>query len=168
MKYESHAAPRLNYKNAAPEGVQALGGLSGYAAKNVPAKLRALVELRVSQINGCAYCINLHAEEARAAGEAQQRLDVLSIWNETTFFSDSERAALAWAEEVTLLGENAASDELYEEMLEHFSEKELVDLTLVIVAMNAWNRLSITFRNRVPLRKAKPQAPETTPPAPQN
>ena len=155
MKHESQAGPRLNYKNVAPDGIQALSGLSGYVAKSVGARLRALVELRVSQINGCAYCINLHSEEARAAGEYQQRLDLLSVWNETELFTEAERAALAWAEEVTLLGEGGTSDELFEELSEYYSEKEIVDLTLVVVAMNAWNRLSIVFRNQVVQRKVQ-------------
>jgi len=152
MKYQIHTGPRLNYQQAAPEGIKALSGLSAYVAKNVDARLRALVELRVSQINGCAFCVNLHSQEARAAGENQQRLDVLPVWHETTFFTEPERVALTWAEQVTRLGEEPVPDELFEEMRRHFSEKEIVDLTLVVTAMNAWNRISITFRSQPPLR----------------
>jgi len=153
MKYQSPAAPRLNYRQASPDGIKALSSLSAYVDQNVDAKLRALIELRVSQINGCAYCLNLHSQEAREAGETQQRLDVLSAWHETTFFTEPERAALTWAEAITRLGDDPVSDELYNEMRRHFSEKEIVDQTLVIAAMNAWNRLSITFGNRPPRRK---------------
>ena len=153
MKYQAPAEPRLNYRHASPEGVKALSSLSAYVAQNVEAKLRALIELRVSQINGCAYCLNMHSQEARAAGESQQRLDVLSAWHETTFFTEAERAALTWAEAVTRLGDEPVSDELFQEMRRHFSEKEIVDQTFVITAMNAWNRISISFGNRPPLRK---------------
>ena len=153
MKYKAPAAPRLNYQQASPDGIKALIGLAGYVAKNVDAKLRALIELRVSQINGCAYCLNIHSQEARAAGETQQRLDVLSAWHETTFFTEPERAALTWAEALTRLGDEPVSDELFNEMCRHFSEKEIVDQALVITTMNAWNRISIGFGNRPPLRK---------------
>ena len=137
--------PRLDYRKAAPDGVGLLSAVSAYNAKNVDAKLRALVELRVSQINGCAYCLNLHTQEARHAGEDQQRLDVLSAWRETMFFSEKEQAALAWAEAVTQLGPHGVAQEVYDALQPHFTEKEIVDLTLVIVTMNAWNRISIAF-----------------------
>ncbi len=152
MKFKSHPGPRLDYKQASPDGIKALGGLAGYVAKNVDARLRALLELRVSQINGCAFCVDLHSQQARTAGETQQRLDVLPVWHETEFFSEPERAALTWAEQVTRLGEEPVPDELFDEMRRHFSEKEIVDITLVVVTMNAWNRLSITFRARPPKR----------------
>lgn len=137
--------PRLDYKKSAPDGICALAGVSGYVAKSVDAKLRALVELRVSQVNGCAFCLNQHSEEARHAGEDQQRLDVLSAWRETTFFTDKERAALAWAEAVTHLGPHGVADEVFDALRPHFDDKEITDLTLVIVTMNAWNRISISF-----------------------
>ncbi len=145
---------RLDYKKAAPEGVAALSGVSVYTAKNVDAKLRALVELRVSQINGCAFCLNLHTQEARHAGEDQQRLDVLSAWRETSFFTEKEQAALAWAEILTQLPPHGVPDEPFSALQPHFSEKEIADLTLVIVAMNAWNRLSIGFHSTPPRRNA--------------
>lgn len=153
MKYEIHPGPRLNYQQVAPEGIKALTGLSAYVAQNVEVKLRHLIELRVSQINGCAYCCDLHSQQLRSAGETQQRLDVLPVWQETTFFTEAERAALTWAEQVTRLGEEPVSDELYAEMRRHFSEKEIVDQTLVITVMNSWNRISISFRNRPTERK---------------
>ncbi len=145
---------RLDYRKVAPDGVGLLSAVSTYNAKNVDPKLRALVELRVSQINGCAYCLNLHTQEARHAGEDQQRLDVLSAWRETTFFTDKERAALAWAEAVTQLGPHGVPDDVHDALKAQFTEKEIVDLTLVIVTMNAWNRISIGFHATPPRRHA--------------
>jgi AhpD family alkylhydroperoxidase len=103
------------------------------------------VKLRASQINGCAYCLDMHTKDARAAGETEQRLYTLSAWRETPFFSERERAALAWTEAVTLIT-GGVSDALYEETRKHFSEKELADLTWAIVAINGWNRISISSR----------------------
>ncbi len=108
-------------------------------------KFRAMIELRVSQINGCAYCVDLHTKEARQAGETTQRLDCLTVWREVTFFDDAEKAALAWAEAVTAVATNGAPEHLYNILSEHFSEQEIVDLTLIIAQMNAWNRLAISF-----------------------
>jgi AhpD family alkylhydroperoxidase len=105
------------------------------------------VEVRVSQINGCVYCVDLHANQARDAGETQQRLDCLAVWRECPFFEDSERSALAWAEAVTLLPETTAPDDLYDGLKAHFSERQIVDLTLIISLMNAWNRLAVGFRH---------------------
>lgn len=118
------------------------------AKNNMPSidkKLRAVVELRVSQINGCAYCVDLHTKEARRAGETTQRLDCLTVWREVTFFDDAEKAALAWAEAITTVATNGAPEHLYNALTEHFSEEEVVDLTLIIAQMNAWNRLAISF-----------------------
>jgi AhpD family alkylhydroperoxidase len=147
---------RLDYRKIAPDGVSALSAVSAYNAKNVDARLRALVELRVSQINGCAYCLNLHTQEARHAGEDQQRLDVLSAWRETTFFTAKEQAALAWAEAVTLLGAHGVAQDVFDALKSHFTEREIVDLTLVVVTMNAWNRLSIGFGATPPKRQSAP------------
>lgn len=119
------------------------------AAKNevklIESRLHALVELRVSQINGCAFCVDLHATEARAAGEREQRLDCLAAWRECQFFGEAERAALAWAEAVTDLPRQGAPETLYEDLKRHFSDEEVVDLTLIIAQMNAWNRLAVGF-----------------------
>lgn len=112
---------------------------------SIDEKLRALVELRVSQINGCAYCVDLHTTEARRAGETSQRLDCLTVWREVTFFDEAEKAALAWAEAVTLIAEDGAPKALYDSLVLHFSEQQIVDLTLIIAQMNAWNRLAISF-----------------------
>ena len=113
--------------------------------KLIEPRLHALVELRVSQINGCAFCVDLHATEARAAGEGQQRLDCIAVWRECQFFNESERAALAWAEALTDISRQGAPEILYEDLKRHFSDEEVVDLTLIVAQMNAWNRLAIGF-----------------------
>ena len=105
-----------------------------------------LVKLRASQINGCAYCIDMHTKDARTNGESEQRLYAVSAWHEAPFYSERERAGLGWAEAVTLVGDTHVPDEVYAQARKHFSEKELVDLTLAIVAINGWNRLAISFR----------------------
>jgi len=112
---------------------------------SISVRLRAVVELRVSQINGCVYCVDLHTNEARKAGETQQRLDCLVVWQECPFFDVAEKAALAWAEAVTLVAEIGAPKEMYDALADHFSKKQIVDLTLIIAQMNAWNRLAISF-----------------------
>ena len=112
---------------------------------SIDKKLRAVVELRVSQINGCAYCVDLHTTEARRAGETTQRLDCLTVWREVTFFDEAEKAALEWAETITTVATSGAPEHLYNALAEHFSEEEVVDLTLIIAQMNAWNRLAISF-----------------------
>ena len=144
---------RLDYLAAAPQAVQALSSVGKYLhTEKFDPRIKALVELRVSQINGCAYCLNAHTQEARALGETQQRLDCLSAWRETEFFTEREQAALAWAEALTLISETHAPEDIYQEAAKHFADKELVDLTLVIVNMNAWNRMAIGFHKAVPVR----------------
>jgi AhpD family alkylhydroperoxidase len=138
---------RIPYFQIAPEGVKALQGIDPYfKSTNIEPKLRALVELRTSQINGCAYCIDMHSRQAREHGETQQRLDCLPVWRETVFYDDRERAALAWAESVTNVSHTGIPDDAYEEAKKQFSDKDLVDLTLIISVMNAWNRIAIGFR----------------------
>lgn len=112
---------------------------------SIDKKLRAIVELRVSQINGCAYCVDLHTIEARRAGETLQRLDCLTVWREVPFFDTAEKATFAWAEAVTTVAANGAPEHLYTALFDHFSEEQIVDLTLIIAQMNAWNRLAISF-----------------------
>jgi AhpD family alkylhydroperoxidase len=147
---------RLAYFQAAPDAVKQLSATRPYIeSTNIEPRLRALVELRCSQINGCAYCVDMHSREAREAGETQQRLDCLCVWRETTFFDDRERAALAWAESVTLVSETQVADDVYEEAHKHFSDKDLVDLTLIIAVINAWNRMAISFRANPPKRSPK-------------
>jgi AhpD family alkylhydroperoxidase len=140
--------PRINYVKVVPEGMHALRGLENYVRQcGLEPALLELVRLRASQINGCAYCIDMHTKDARASGETEQRLYALSAWEETPFYSDRERAALAWTEALTLIAETHAPDELYNHVRQHFSEKELADLTLAIVTINGWNRLAISFRS---------------------
>ncbi|HWB00052.1 MAG TPA: carboxymuconolactone decarboxylase family protein, partial [Pirellulales bacterium] len=135
-------ALRLAYTHVAPDAVKALTASSTYLASTaIEPRLRALVELRVSQINGCAYCVDLHSQQARKAGESQQRLDCLPAWRETTLYDDRERAALAWAESVTRVAETRVPDDLFEQAKQHFSDKDLVDLTFIVATMNAWNRI---------------------------
>ncbi|HEX4139115.1 MAG TPA: carboxymuconolactone decarboxylase family protein [Candidatus Methylacidiphilales bacterium] len=150
------STPRLDYLAAAPLAIQALSSAGKYLhAEKFDPKLKCLVELRVSQINGCAYCLSLHTQEARALGEKQQRLDCLSAWRETDFYTEREQAALAWAETLTLISEKHAPDDIYAAVAKHFPGKELVDLTLAIVNMNAWNRIAIGFHKPVPVREEK-------------
>ena len=115
------------------------------AACGLDPQLRLLVEVRISQINGCAYCVDMHTREARGAGETQQRLDCLVVWREVSFFDARERAALAWAEALTLLPQTRAPDDVYAAVRDQFDDKGLADLTLAIVAMNAWNRIGVGF-----------------------
>ena len=131
----------------APEGFRALQSLVAYVHHSgLEPRILGLVNVRASQMNGCAYCIDMHTKDARAEGETEQRLYALNAWRETPFFTERERAALAWTEEVTAIYSNHAPDEAYQAALKHFSEKELVDLTLAIVEINAWNRVAIPFR----------------------
>ena len=113
----------------------------------LPASLLELVKMRASMINGCAYCLDMHSKDARAAGESEQRLYALSAWRETPFYTDRERAALAWTEAITLISQTHAPDDVYEEARKQFSEEELASLTLAIIAINGWNRMAIGFRS---------------------
>lgn len=139
---------RMDYRTAAPGAFAAMLGLEKYTRQSgLEHSLLELVKTRVSQINGCAYCLDMHTKDARAAGETEQRLYLLSAWRETRFFSPRERAALAWAEAVTQLGGHGVPDAVYDEARAQFDEKALVDLTLAVVAINGWNRLAIPFRS---------------------
>ena len=138
---------RIDYKKTAPGAFAAMLDLEAYLrSSGLEHSLLELVKIRVSQINGCAYCLDMHHRQARADGESQQRLDVLPAWAETTLFSDRERAALALAEAVTRLPAGHVPDEIFAPARRHFDDKALVDLTLAIIAINGWNRLAITFR----------------------
>jgi AhpD family alkylhydroperoxidase len=138
---------RLDFYSSGPEAVKAMIGLEKQVAHSSLEKpLRELVRLRVSQINGCAYCMDMHASDARKAGEELRRLSTVAAWRETTFFSKRERAALAWAEVVTRIGEDHVPDDMWSEVHENFSDTEIVDLTLLVVAINGWNRFAISFR----------------------
>ena len=137
---------RLNYQQVAPEALKPMIELEKYiATSGLDRSLYELVKTRASQINGCAYCLDMHTKDARKAGETEQRLYALSAWRETSFYTPKERAALAWTEAVTQISEQGVSKELFEAASQHFEEKELVALTMAIVAINGWNRLAISF-----------------------
>jgi AhpD family alkylhydroperoxidase len=139
--------PRLNSAKVAPGASRAMFALETYVRQSgLEPSLLELVKMRASQINGCAYCLDMHSKDARAHGESEQRLYALSAWRETPFFSERERAALAWTEAVTLVAESHVPDAIYEAVRQHFTEEELVNLTLAVVAINGWNRLAISFR----------------------
>lgn len=142
--------PRLDYRKVSPEGLAAFGRLETYVrGSGLETSLLELVRTRASQINGCAYCLDMHTKDARAEGETEQRLYALSAWRETPFFSGRERAALAFTEAVTRIADAHVGDEVYADAVRHFDDKELADLMLAIVAINGWNRLAITFQNTV-------------------
>lgn len=139
---------RMDYAKAAPGAMKAMSGLDTYLARcGLEASLRELVKLRASQINGCAYCVDMHSLDARAGGETEQRLYALPVWHETPFFSERERAALLWTEKLTLLAVDHVPDAVFAEVREHFSDEELANLTLVIATINAWNRFGVSFRD---------------------
>jgi AhpD family alkylhydroperoxidase len=141
---------RIDYKKIAPDGFKAMLNLENYVrSSGLEHSLLELVKTRVSQINGCAHCLDMHTKDARAAGETEQRLYVLSAWREAPFYSERERAALAWAEAVTQLAVNDVPDDLYAEVRRQFDEKALVDLTFAIVAINGWNRLAVALRAEI-------------------
>ena len=138
---------RLNALAVAPQGYAALVNVETYIGTcGLDHKLLALIKTRVSQINGCAYCLHMHTEDARSQGEAEARLYLLDAWRESALYSDRERAALAWAEALTNIKESHAPDDIYRYVRSHFSEKELADLSIAIAMINAWNRLSIGMR----------------------
>jgi len=145
--------PRMNYYQAAPETIKALRAVEAQIlASGLEKSLIELVKTRASQINGCAYCINMHTADARKQGETEERLYLLNAWRESPLYTDRERAALAWTEAVTLIAETHAPDDLYENVRAHFSEAETVNLTMLIGAINAWNRVAISFRAIHPVR----------------
>ncbi|MGM3274798.1 carboxymuconolactone decarboxylase family protein [Ralstonia sp. 24A2] len=139
--------PRLDFYKANPTAIQAMMSLEKTLSKSPLEKpLTELVRLRASQINGCAYCVDLHTSDARKGGEDGRRLATVSVWHETPFFTDRERAALAWTEAVTLVAETRVPDDVWQAVRAQFSDAELVDLTLLVSTINAWNRLAISFR----------------------
>lgn len=141
---------RIDYVKVAPEGYAAMLGLERYIHRcGLETSLIELIKLRASLINGCAFCVDMHTKDARAAGESEQRLYAVAVWHEAPFFTARERAALAWTEAVTLLPTSHVPDDVYERARQHFSEKELVNLTLAIIAINGWNRLAVSFRKPV-------------------
>jgi AhpD family alkylhydroperoxidase len=139
--------PRIDARRHAQEAQKAMYALEKYIAEcGLDHKLLHLLKMRASQINGCAYCLDMHSKDARALGETEQRLYALNAWSETPFYTDKERAALAWTESLTLVSETHVPDSVYEEVRKFFSEKEIVDLTILAMTINAWNRLCISLR----------------------
>lgn len=141
---------RIEYGTIAPEGAAAVRALEQYVRKcGLEKPLLELVKLRASYMNGCAYCVDMHTKDARAEGETEQRLYAVPVWRETPFFTPRERAALAWTEAVTELGRDGVSDQLFDETSEHFTERELADLTYAVIVINCWNRLSVALGSNV-------------------
>lgn len=139
--------PRIDARRFAQDAGKAMYALEKYIAEcGLDHKLIHLLKMRASQINGCAYCIDMHSKDARALGETEQRLYELDAWRETPFYTERERAALAWVEALTLVSETHVPDAVYEEVRKQFSEKEVVDLTYLTCTINAWNRLAIALR----------------------
>lgn len=140
------SSKRLNYYLAAPQAMKAMLGLEKAAAESVlPRSLRELVRIRASQINGCAYCVDMHATDAAKEGESLRRLMAVSTWKETPFFDERERTALLWTETLTLVATRHAPDEIYGQVVAVFTTQELAELTFVIAAINAWNRFGVGF-----------------------
>ena len=138
---------RIEFRQANPKVMQLLLAIEAYLHDSkLESRLLHLIKTRASQINGCAQCLDMHTKDARAEGESEQRLYTLDAWRETPFFDERERAALEWTEAVTLVTDGHVPDEVYERVKPHFTEEELVDLTLAITNINAWNRLNIALR----------------------
>ena len=147
MTNTQHMQPRLDYAKVAPGAREAMYAVERYVREcGLERRLLELVKLRASQINGCAYCVDMHTKDARAHGETEQRLYAVVVWREAPFFTERERAALAWTEAVTLVSQEQVPDDVFEIARKEFSDKELVDLTMAVIAINGWNRLAISFR----------------------
>jgi AhpD family alkylhydroperoxidase len=139
--------PRIDIAKISPGAYRAMAGLEQYIhSTSLEPGLVLLLKFRASQINGCAYCLDMHSKDARALGETEQRLYGLDAWRESPYYTDRERAALAWIEALTLIREGHVEDEVFEAARKVFSEQELVDLSMVAVAINGWNRIAIAFR----------------------
>lgn len=147
-------AARMDYIKASPDSFKAMFGLEQHLKKSVEPALLHLIKLRASQINGCAYCIDMHWKDARADGESEERLYMLDGWHESTLYTDRERAVLAWTESLTKVSQTHAPDEVFDAVRSHFSDQDLANLTWAIAAINAWNRIAIGFRSEPGLYKA--------------
>jgi AhpD family alkylhydroperoxidase len=138
---------RLDYMKASPEAYKAMAQMEGVVRRSgIDPKLLELIKIRASQLNGCAFCIDMHTKDARSKGENEQRIYALDAWRETPFFNEKERAALAWTEALTNIQIGHAPDVVYQELSRHLSEEEIVNVTLAITTINAWNRIAIGFR----------------------
>ena len=153
---DTSTQPRLNAMKVSPDLYKAMLGFEKYIeASGLEQKLLDLVKIRASQINGCAYCIVMHTNDARKHGQSDEWMHLLNAWHEAPIYSARERAALSWTEAVTKISDRHVPDEVYNEARNHFSEKELVDLTAAVIAINAWNRAAIAFRPTPPLQSVK-------------
>jgi AhpD family alkylhydroperoxidase len=153
--------PRIDVSKHINSGMgRAMLHLSNEVGKHIEKRLFHLVEIRASQINGCAYCLDMHTKDARAAGETEQRIYALNAWRETPFFNERERAALEWTEAVTRIADTHVPDEVYERVAAQFEEADLVALTFAVVVINSWNRLVTSFRPLV--GTYQPQAAQTS------
>ena len=142
--------PRIDFRNVSPAALQAQLGVETFVRRSgLEHALLHLVKVRASVMNGCAYCVDMHTKDARKAGETEQRLYAVPVWRETPFFTARERAALAWTESLTDLPRTGAPDDVFAEVARHFTEEELVALTMAIVSINGWNRIAVGFRNPV-------------------
>jgi AhpD family alkylhydroperoxidase len=149
---------RLDYHKAAPDAVRALVALERFVqTSGLPKRLIHLIKLRASQINGCAYCVDMHVKEARQSGESEQRLHLLSVWRESPLYSDEERAVLAWTESLTKLSITHAPDEDFEPLRQFFSDEQIAKLSVAIATINVWNRMAVGFRAQHPIDAAQPQ-----------
>jgi len=141
---------RIDWYKTSPDGYNAMKGLENFDEQNkLEPKLKELIKIRASQINGCAYCLDMHTKDARAIGESEQRINVLAAWREAPIYSPRERAALAWCEAITLLPETGASDDVYAEIERLFDQDDIVALTFAVVTINSWNRLIVGFRGEM-------------------
>jgi AhpD family alkylhydroperoxidase len=140
--------PRIDYLKVSPthKGIQSIFALSQYTQKALDPFLIHLINIRASQINGCAFCLDMHTQEAQYEGEDRRRINTIATWHESPWFTEKERAALAYTEAVTLLSETKVPNDVFNQVKEHFSEEELIDLTLAIITINSWNRLAVSFR----------------------
>jgi AhpD family alkylhydroperoxidase len=139
--------PRLNYENLSKHGLQLMYQMEAYLKHSgLEPALMELIKMRVSQLNGCAFCLDMHSKDARAAGETEQRLYGLNAWREAPYYTERERAALTWAEALTNIQQGHVPDAVYEEVKNHFSDEEIANLTLAVNQINAWNRIAISFR----------------------
>jgi AhpD family alkylhydroperoxidase len=155
--------PRIDFYKASPEAVRAVLALEQFVhASGIPRRLIHLIKLRASQLNGCAYCVDMHVKEARKDGESEQRLHLLSVWRESPLYSEEERTVLAWTESLTKLPDTKAPDEDFEPLRRFFSDEEITKLTVIIGTINVWNRLAVGFRSQHPIDAAKAdvRAPE--------
>jgi AhpD family alkylhydroperoxidase len=147
---EALMKPRVDYRRVAPGALQPMMEMEKYLASSLDPKLIDLLKLRASIVNGCAFCIDMHSHDARILGETDRRMLAVAAWDESSFFTDQERAALAWTDAVTKIGESRAPDAVWEELRRHFDEKQCADLTFLIATINSWNRIAIALRSQPP------------------